>query len=111
MEAKTKKQNNNNSKMFPRWFQAHICLLELVLRTGLHLQSLSVSETRQQFDVLTKADMRPSHKQIKWCRLFSPPDICDLFSFEELNKLVPVFPKCVKEDHFPLLYRRTEGNK
>lgn len=55
--------------------------------------------------------MLPSYKQIKWCRLFSPPDICDSFSFEDLNILVPVFPECVKEDHFLLLYSKTEENK
>lgn len=86
------------------------CACSMVFRTELHLQSLSTSETRRQFGVffVTRVDVLLSHKQIKWWRLFSPLDIGDLFSFEDLNILVPVFPECVKEDHFLLLYRRTE---
>lgn len=113
----TRKQTkkNNNTKMFRRWFQARMCLLDggFELRTG--LQAAKSECFRDKVTVwclfFTKADVLPSHKLIKWCRLFSPPDICDLISFEDLNILMPVFPECVREDHFLLLYRITEGNK
>lgn len=115
MDAKTK--NKKQKPTTPKCFDAGsrcacACSMEgLSSELGFICKVCFRDKVTVRCRFLTKADVLPSDKLIKWCRLFSPPDICDLFSFEDLNILMPVFPECVREDHFLLLYRRTEGNK